>query len=210
VQCIIFNPSQTTQGTFTNDWFTINIPGFISSLKHLRTTAVRVLEIGSFEGLSTTWFLHYFNQNSSIICVDTFEGGLEHVDSDGKPQQFLTGLQERFFDNVAFERSRLDVRIGTSETILFTFKPQSFDVIYVDGSHHAADALTDIVLAFHLLKIGGIMMIDDVGGGGQTDDTTLENIRATPRLAVQPFLTLFQERIEVLHAGYQVHLRKLK
>jgi predicted O-methyltransferase YrrM len=210
VQTIILNPSQTTQGAFTNDWFTIHVPKFISSIELLRTTAVNVLEIGSFEGLSTTWFLHFFNQNSSIVCVDTFEGGLEHVDSDGKPQQFLTGLQERFFDNVAFERSRLDVRIGTSETILFTFKPQSFDVIYVDGSHHAADALTDIVLAFHLLKIGGIMMIDDVGGGGQTDDTTLENIRATPRLAVQPFLTLFQERIEVLHAGYQVHLRKLK
>jgi predicted O-methyltransferase YrrM len=197
------------QGAFTNDWFTTNIPGFISSLEQLRTTAVRVLEIGSFEGLSTTWFLHYFNQDSSIVCVDTFEGGSEHVDSDGKPQPFLYGLKERFFDNTAFGRSRLDVRVGKSETILFQFEPQSFDVIYVDGSHHAADALTDTVMAFHLLKAGGIMMIDDVGGGSATDDMTLDNIKTTPRLAVRPFLQLFQERIEIIHDGYQVHLRKL-
>jgi predicted O-methyltransferase YrrM len=134
---------------------------------------------------------------------------LEHLDSNGNPQPYLTGLKERFLSNVAFGRSRLDVRIGQSADVLFQLKPGSFDVIYVDGSHHAADALTDIVMAFHLLKAGGIMMIDDVGGGSQTDDVTPETLQATPRLAVQPFLQLFQERVEVIHAGYQVHLRKL-
>jgi predicted O-methyltransferase YrrM len=84
------------------------------------------------------------------------------MDTDGSPQSFLYGLKERFLSNIAFGRSRLDVRIGQSENILFQLQPQSFDVIYVDGSHHAADALTDIVMAFHLLKVDGVMMIDDV------------------------------------------------
>jgi predicted O-methyltransferase YrrM len=181
----------------------------MATLQHLRNTQVRVLEVGSFEGLSTTWFLHYFNQDSTIVCIDTFEGGSEHKDSAGNPKEFLTGLTERFLSNVAFGRSRVDVRIGQSESILFQFEPQSFDVIYVDGSHHAADALTDTVMAFHLLKVGGVMMLDDVQYNHEASDKlTLENIRMTPRLAVQPFLTLFQERVEVIHDGYQVHLRK--
>jgi predicted O-methyltransferase YrrM len=196
-------------GSFTNNWFTGSVPTFSASVPRLRNTAVNVLEIGSFEGLSTTWFLHFFNRDSKIVCIDTFQGGAGYLDVNGNPKHYLTGLEERFFNNVAFGRSRLDVRIGQSADILFQLAPQSFDVIYVDGSHHAADALTDIIMAFHLLKTGGIMMIDDVGGGGQTDDMTLENIRTTPRLAVQPFLALFQERIEVMHDGYQVHLRKL-
>jgi predicted O-methyltransferase YrrM len=182
----------------------------MTTLQDLRNTQVRVLEIGSFEGLSTTWFLHYFNQDSRIVCIDTFQGGSEHMDTDGSPQQFMRGLKERFLSNVAFGKSRVDVRIGQSESILFQFEPQSFDVIYVDGSHHAADALTDIVMAFQLLKVGGVMMIDDVQYNHEaSDELTLENIRMTPRLAVQPFLALLQERIEVIHNGYQVHLRKL-
>jgi predicted O-methyltransferase YrrM len=118
-------------------------------------------------------------------------------------------LKERFLSNIAFGRSRLDVRIGKSETVLFQLEPQSFDVIYVDGSHHAADALTDIVMAFHLLKVGGIMMIDDVGAGSATDDMTLENIRTKPILAVLPFLQLFQERLQIVVIAYQLHLRKI-
>eukprot|EP00953_Heterococcus_sp_UTEX-ZZ885_P001165 1135-Heterococcus_DN1.PRE.6 len=128
----------------------------------------------------------------------------------GVPYSYMIGLKERFFDNISFGRTRLDVRIGQSESVMFTLQPGSFDVIYVDGSHHAADALTDIVMGFHLLKVDGIMMIDDVQYNAASDELTLENIKATPRLAVQPFLTLFQERIEVLRDGYQVHLRKLR
>jgi predicted O-methyltransferase YrrM len=182
----------------------------MTTLQHLRNMPVRVLEIGSFEGLSTTWFLHFFAPDSRITCIDTFKCGPLCADAMGVPYAYMIGLQERFFDNVAFGRSRLDVRIGQSETVMFTLQPGSFDVIYVDGSHHAADALTDIVMAFHLLKTGGLMMIDDVEFNDVSDELTLENIQMTPRLAVQPFITLFQERIEVLYNGYQVHLKKLR
>jgi hypothetical protein len=58
-------------------------------------------------------------------------------------------------------------------------------------------------------KIGEIMMVDDVqynhdASDETTIETTLDNIRMTPRLAVEPFLSLFQARIEVNRDGYQV------
>ena len=36
-----------------------------------------------------------------------------------------------------------------------------FDLIYIDGSHTAADVLIDAVLAFQLLRVGGVMIFDD-------------------------------------------------
>ena len=37
----------------------------------------------------------------------------------------------------------------------------SFDFIYVDASHRAPDVLLDAVLAFQLLRIGGLIIFDD-------------------------------------------------
>ena len=39
----------------------------------------RVLEIGSFEGRSTNFWLLAL-QGSTIVCIDTWEGGDEHKD----------------------------------------------------------------------------------------------------------------------------------
>ena len=37
----------------------------------------------------------------------------------------------------------------------------NFDLIYIDASHYAPDVLSDAVLAFKLLKPGGILIFDD-------------------------------------------------
>jgi predicted O-methyltransferase YrrM len=36
-----------------------------------------------------------------------------------------------------------------------------FDLIYVDGSHQASDVLTDSIITFQLLRVGGVMTFDD-------------------------------------------------
>ena len=38
---------------------------------------------------------------------------------------------------------------------------QKYDIIYIDGSHEARDVLEDAVLAYRLLKIGGLLIFDD-------------------------------------------------
>lgn len=35
-------------------------------------------------------------------------------------------------------------------------------VVYIDGSHWAKDVLTDAVMAWRLLKEGGVMILDGV------------------------------------------------
>ena len=68
----------TTSLKFSNDWFSNNIPIwlFIFS-KENQNKFNKILEIGSFEGMSSYFLLNHF-VNSKIDCVETFLGSDEH------------------------------------------------------------------------------------------------------------------------------------
>ena len=64
---------------FTNDWFSNNVPVWISILKKKdKNEKLKILEIGSYEGMSAIFFLKFFN-NAEIDCVETFKGSDEHA-----------------------------------------------------------------------------------------------------------------------------------
>ena len=84
-----------------------------------------------------------------------------------------------------------------------------FDLIYVDGSHFAKDVLSDSVLGWELLRVGGVMVWGDYRWSTPWDD--VKNPlppHATPRAAVDGFLAAHGPEATVLHKGYQVMARK--
>ena len=171
----------------------------------LGSKQIRILEIGSWEGRSALWFLQNI-PGSHITCIDTFEGGEEHnVNSEFR--DLLPGLYERFCENTKEFKERMTVLRGKSSDMLFTCEPDSFDVIYVDGSHHAWDAMSDIVMSWHLLKNDGIMIIDDYGSNASLQDSR----KVSPRLAVETFLYLYEgqyKRAELGPGEWQVFVYK--
>src|SRR5947209_6894232 len=80
-------------------------------------------------------------------------------------------------------------------------KGRRFDVIYIDGSHRHDDILVDSLLAWPLLRVGGLMMFDDYRGGGDWP------AKARPRHAIESFLALHCEH-RVVHARYQLYAVK--
>ena len=152
---------------------------------------VRILEIGSFEGRSANWFLDNIatHPSSSVTCIDPF---------------FLRRL-EVFFDHnilVGGNAERVVKLKGRSQEILRDLDlKKPFDFVYVDGCHLAACAITDITLSWDLLKLGGVLIIDDYGW---TEPPLLDR----PELAVDSFLQIFEPYIEVRHKGIQVIVRK--
>jgi predicted O-methyltransferase YrrM len=160
-----------------------------------------MLEIGCWEGRSTLYWLQTLHKESTITVIDSFEGGAEH---DGMKQ--LSSLQDTFCTNISAYKDRVNVLKGYSQYKLFKLDPLSFDIVYVDGSHTSWDALTDIIMSFHLLKVGGIMMIDDYGGGREDPKKILEN---SPAPAVDSFFKIFAKFIRLIYTGYQVHLLKI-
>jgi len=121
---------------------------------------VRILEIGSFEGLSTVWFLRTFciDPASSIVCVDPWI-----LEDHHNTAVDVNETTEAHFDhNIAPFRSQVTKFKGTAETYFASVsEAETFDLVYVDGSHEYEDALFDMQHAWPHVTPGGLMLADD-------------------------------------------------
>lgn len=145
---------------FTSDWFTIRIPYWISIFKKLnidRKRPLKCLEIGSFQGLSTTFILNYF-ENATITCVDTWLGSKEHENSENLK---ISELESYFDKNTKSFVKRIKKFKGTSYVFYEEIKEKDYDLIYVDGSHYCDDVMVDALKSFEILKPGGLIIFDD-------------------------------------------------
>jgi tetratricopeptide (TPR) repeat protein/predicted O-methyltransferase YrrM len=174
---------------FTHDWFTYNIPIWMSVLKPLaHYPQVRSLEVGSFEGMSACWLLDHIltHPTSSLTCVDHY-------------------FQEIFEFNVAQTgaRDRLIQLAGDSHAVLATLEPAAYDFIYVDGCHLAPHVQQDAALSWRLLKAGGIMIFDDY------EWTDPNYPGQDTRIGIDAFLAAVQGKVAIVHLGYQLIIQKL-
>ena len=71
---------------------------------------------------------------------------------------------------------QIRVHEGTSRSILPKLRVNSYDFVYVDGSHSTADVLEDAVFSFGLMKLGGVIAFDDY-----LWDDPEHNQRGTPK-----------------------------
>jgi predicted O-methyltransferase YrrM len=150
-----------------------------------------MLEIGSYEGRSTVWFLENIltEQGAEITCVDVFS----------EPRWEL-----RFDHNIRVSGLGGKVRKlkGRSEDLLPELPRASYDIIYVDGSHEAGAVLMDALLSWTLLKPGGLLLFDDYRWEPEKKSSQ------RPQMAIDLFLESFAGRFELVHQDYQVVIRK--
>lgn len=198
-----FRSAVVDRGAFTEDWFTVYIPTWDAVLRELEGKRARVLEVGSFEGLSAC-FLLWRLPDAEVTCVDTFDGiPAYRAYGIGGPD-----LEQRFDDNVALvAASRVRKRTGRSHRVLsdLVAEEEHFDLVYIDASHRALDVLADAALCWQLVAPGGLVIFDDYGGipaGVQP----LEH----PTPAVDAFRALVAEQLEVVDQHRQLIVRKTR
>lgn len=154
------------------------------------------LEIGCFRGGTTGMLLEHLGH---MDVIDTFQGSPEH---QGIINTMM--LKEEFDLHTKPFRQLITVHVGKSQDVMPTLVgSRSFDFVYVDGSHSSKDVISDAVLGFKLLKHGGVMIFDDYGYNYYEDP--LQN----PKPAIDFFLALFIEEMQILEVGYQISLKKL-
>jgi SAM-dependent methyltransferase len=198
---------------FSVDWFSHNIPVWNQVFEHFKLIGkdnLRFLEIGCFEGRATRYMLESIltGTDSKIDVVDTFggslnEGGMGIAMSD----YAFNELYNKFVGNIEPYKERVTIHRGLSGDVLKQgFDKESYDFIYVDGSHTAYDVLQDAVLAHSLLKVGGIMIFDDFGW---KDNNNLHPTNS-PELGVVAFLNAYELHYNVVFQGYQLGVVKVK
>jgi predicted O-methyltransferase YrrM len=193
---------------FTTRWHTNVIDNWALQLAGYRGRPdLRYLEIGVFEGRSIVWMLENVltDPSSRITAIDVF---MEDYEQTFDANVRAAGAAERVTKLVGPSQQHLralaPVGSGHSPPLAV---PVGFDIIYVDGSHTADDVLADAVLAWPLLREGGLMIFDDYGWEGRPSGGPLP-LELLPRLAIDAFITAYRNEIELVHRGYQVFVRR--
>lgn len=193
---------------FSTDFFSYNIPNWTTYLSRFKNKPnLKFLEIGSFQGRSAVWLLENIltHETSSITCIDTFEGSVEHHNND-EFRKLLPTLYDTFCHNIANFKNKVIIKKGMSQNVLKEMN-DIYDCIYIDGDHSAAAVMQDAVLAFPLLKTGGILIFDDYKYFEHLDSTPQRvNI---PKPAINAFLDIYSNKIQVLFKDNQVIVEKL-
>lgn len=181
---------------FTTRWHTQVIDTWTQQLAAFRGKPnLHYLEIGAFEGRSIIWMLENIltDPSSRVTAIDVF----------------MPEYEPTFDANMAASGAgdRITKLVGPSQARLRPLEPNSFDIIYVDGSHTADDVLADAVLAWPLLREGGLMIFDDYDWTGRTNASPLP-LELLPLMAIDAFITAYRNEIDVLHHDYQVIVRR--
>lgn len=197
-----FRAEVLSRGSFSQDWFTGYIPSWEPVLRTLEGRPSRLLEVGSFEGLSAS-FLLWRLPDAHITCVDTFAGSPEHGVMGINDDEL-----ERAFDrNVALvDASRVRKVVGRSAEVLMDLLDgdERFELVYIDGSHLALDVLVDGALSWRLVNPDGFLIFDDYDWPSPLGEDPL--LRPGP--AIDAFLELVRGHCEVLEKSGQAILRK--
>ena len=160
-----------------------------------RKEAVRVLEIGSFEGRSTVALKNLFckkNDVSKVVTIDHFDctdvtaAGLERY-------RKIRG------------KKKIDVWPTFSADAMHELKcgKATFHLAYVDGSHHRLEVMDDALAAWRCLEKDGCLIFDDYEWD-RGDPNGMDH----PHGAINAFLDLVGPEADVVWRRYQVIVKK--
>ena len=181
---------------FSFDWTSRNVPIWTRVLTPLMGQPdLNYLEVGVFEGRTVVWMLENVltHPTARLTGMDIFGGGLE--------EKYLSTLE------ATGQAHKATTIRGFSQIELKNLPAESFDIIYVDGSHTADDVLADAVLSWQLLKDGGLLIFDDYTWAGVPPVGRLPS-ELRPGVAIDAFVTSYRNYLTVVHREYQMMVRK--
>lgn len=140
---------------FTADYFSNNISSWEKIHQYLSTTFgsnLNCLELGTYEGRSAIYLLDNFvGDSGKLTVIDNF---------------WDKEYEQRYFYNIKNNTKNKQVTTlkGTTMTrlyILYLSSSETFDFIYIDTGKSASTNMYNLLMAERLLKVGGIMIVDD-------------------------------------------------
>jgi predicted O-methyltransferase YrrM len=195
---------------FTSDWFTRNIPNFEHIKNNLQTnlgSIDAILEVGAHEGRATCWMMqNMLSDTGTIISVDPFAN--YHVNPfTGEFPTAERTWENRFRSNTQQARKPKQtqiVHVACSFPILaqLIVERKQFDFIYIDGNHCSDAVLADAVMAWGLLKPGGIMLFDDYLSEDESD------VLNRSKMSIDAFCNAFIKQLNWYVTGYQLAIGK--
>ena len=180
----------------SNDkWFCNNLNFLTNNFKEIKNIK-DILEIGSYEGRSSIFFLKNFS-DSNITCVDTWQGSDEHNNFDFRQ------IENNFDYNTSnFQLKRLLIKEKMTSDKFFQKNQKNFDLIYIDGDHSSHQVKIDINNSWNSLKSGGFLILDDYMWW------YYEDLKKNPSTPINEFIKENSNSISKLIVWHQVIIQK--
>jgi len=188
---------------FTTEWADNNIPYVVPMLRRFAKGRgqIRYLEIGAYEGRNLAFLDWLLPARLDVTVIDPW------FDESLNPEEKYHAVEPRFFRNMAklnFPSLVTRKAFSTYELPRMLKAGETFDLIYVDGSHTAWAVMVDLAYCAAMLEVGGLIIMDDywhreseIGGPGVQQ-------------AVDRFHGAFQGYFEIEAVYRQVALRKTR
>jgi hypothetical protein len=172
---------------YVDDWyFTMGAHEFFdrNMTEFIDKPNLKFLEIGSWTGGSAIEQIKNVltGDNSNITCLDIWENSELEASFDQRTAQYADKITKVKSDSKVWLEQNQD---------------ELFDFIYIDADHSAQGIESDTRLAWPLLKIGGVMALDDVLLNDETE------------LANRKFVESVKNEAIIIDDGYQIWLRKM-
>jgi hypothetical protein len=194
---------------YTVDWFTEHAPSWERHLGPLRgRPGLRALLVGVYEGRCLEWL--FANVMTAPDCSATVVDEFDYppcVAYEGAPT-WNPGVETTFRDNMRAIGRATRVRVVkrpafdalAAELAKQTRNTVQYDVVYVDarGSRHALETM---VMAFRLLKKGGVMVVTNYVHSKEHD------VRC-PRRGIDAFLDVYSPDVRVLVNRFHTFLQR--
>ena len=185
----------STNYEFTTNWFEYQ-KSVIERFILPSSKEYHFLEIGSYEGMSTVYYIDNYleNPNSTITTIDPF-----NISDTCSPVTNET--YRRFLHNISESKYpyKSELRKDFSINVLpeFLTKKKQYDYITIDGSHISKDVIFDACMCYRLLKPSGIMFFDDYSNSEESEI----------KKAIDFFLTCHSD-MEVIYRDYHLIVKK--
>jgi predicted O-methyltransferase YrrM len=189
---------------WTNDVPKGTKDSFIKALSLIPNNS-KILEIGTYAGESIIEMLKIVPESTAVV-IDSWENYVEYDNVVNRQISVNNSkqIEEEFYKNISSFQNRIKVLKGKScdKLLELLLNRETFNFIYVDASHKCLDVYFDAIIAWKLLKIGGIIAFDDYRFS-QSD--TLNS----PYEAIEHFKKIFQNDFVVIKEDYRVYLKKI-
>lgn len=179
---------------FTRDYFSYRLPTWQPILQPLMGKEnLKILELGSYDGMSTCWFLDSVltDDSAQLVCID--------------PQ-----IEPKLKDNLAATKAPHKVTLlkGTVKQHLPNLPAYSFDLANLqDRRKSIDDAFENSQAVWQLLKVGGLMIFNDYGWR-TTQDSEINN----PKAGIDSFLKTVNgqwESVSFIPQSFQLIIKKI-
>lgn len=152
-----------------------------------------ILEIGSYEGLSSSYFSDNFlsRNESSLTCVEPF-------DLNDSTSPLYDGIYFNFINNVKNSKNWNKIRLyQLFSNDFFKVNKKKFNFIYIDGSHLINDIISDFENSIKCITNNGIIWMDDYLGG---DNNEIKK-------CIDDLYEKYKNNLIIIHYGYQIAFR---